>query len=78
MVTATNMPKLDVDLGELVNSLTNRGLSSEIVAWDRADVVWRAFDLALIKSPWDYFGRQVEFLNWIASVSRHTKHSEYC
>jgi hypothetical protein len=40
------------------------------VAWDDPDVDWTAFDLAIVRSTWDYASRRAEFLSWAARVPR--------
>ncbi|WP_414440879.1 ATP-grasp domain-containing protein [Burkholderia sp. 22PA0106] len=72
VVTAANMPKPDVELGTLCGALKRSGCEPAVVAWDAADVAWQAFDLVLIKSPWDYFGRQAAFMQWVTAVSAQT------
>jgi glutathione synthase/RimK-type ligase-like ATP-grasp enzyme len=73
LVTATNMPKPDSELDVLTEALEIKGLTPKILAWDAADEPWREYDLVLIKSPWDYFGRHEEFLNWVTTVSQQTR-----
>jgi glutathione synthase/RimK-type ligase-like ATP-grasp enzyme len=38
------------------------------VAWDDPAVDWSAFDLAVLRSTWDYTARREEFLTWAAKV----------
>ena len=38
--------------------------------WDDAGVDWAAYDLAVVRSCWDYAWRLEEFLAWAASVPR--------
>jgi glutathione synthase/RimK-type ligase-like ATP-grasp enzyme len=40
------------------------------VVWDDDAVDWRAFDLVLPRSTWDYAERRDAFLNWAASAPR--------
>ena len=56
----------------LAEALSPRGHEAETVAWD-ADIGWAAYDLVVVRSPWDYFERLEEFLGWVdhvAEVSR--------
>lgn len=39
--------------------------SCEVVEWDDPDVDWAAFDLAVIRSTWDYTWRVEEYFAWI-------------
>lgn len=41
-------------------------------SWDDADFPWEKFDLALLRSPWDYYRRGQEFLDWLAQVEMKT------
>ncbi|BCL30849.1 RimK family alpha-L-glutamate ligase [Streptomyces aurantiacus] len=40
------------------------GADVAVVSWDDPDVEWGGFDLALIRSTWDYSWRPAEFLAW--------------
>jgi len=48
--------------------LDGRGIGVEFVAWDDPDAGWDQFDLAVIRSTWDYTGRLEEFLDWTDHV----------
>lgn len=48
--------------------LIARGVDVEFVAWDDSAAVWESFDLAVIRSTWDYTERLEEFLAWADSV----------
>jgi glutathione synthase/RimK-type ligase-like ATP-grasp enzyme len=48
--------------------LIDRGVGVEFVAWDDPRVDWDGFDLAVVRSPWDYGDRLEEFLDWADSV----------
>lgn len=50
---------------KLLNFLKNKGLHIEKVIWDDPDVNWEHFQLAVLKSPWDYFDRINEFHKWL-------------
>jgi len=43
-----------------------------VVDWDDAAVDWAAFDLVVVRSPWDYTRRHDEFLDWAGRVARAT------
>jgi O-ureido-D-serine cyclo-ligase len=43
-----------------------------VVEWDDGQVDWGGFDVALIRSTWDYTDRLPEFLAWVDSAARHT------
>lgn len=48
-------------------------LSVKLVKWDDPLVNWDAFDLALVRSPWNYSQRRDEFVNWAFQVEQKTK-----
>ncbi|KOU35157.1 ATP-grasp domain-containing protein [Streptomyces sp. WM6378] len=63
----------DVDLPLIVAALRAEGLAAQAVAWDAEAVAWDGFDLAVIRSTWDYATRLDEFLAWAETTSRHTR-----
>ncbi|MFD4660772.1 RimK family alpha-L-glutamate ligase [Kitasatospora sp. NPDC058444] len=63
----------DVDLPLIVDTLRADGLSAEPVVWDTASVTWERFDLAVIRSAWDYVERLDEFLTWADATAGVTR-----
>jgi glutathione synthase/RimK-type ligase-like ATP-grasp enzyme len=49
----------------LVQALEAAGAEVSRLAWDDPTVDWQGFDLALLRSTWDYHHRLDEFLSWI-------------
>ena len=72
LVTAREARGLDEDMPPLRAALQAAGARSEIVDWDNGTVDWGAFDLALLRSTWDYTDRLQEFLVWVDATSRRT------
>ncbi len=72
LVTAAAARTLDEDLAPLDNALRAAGIDSAIVEWDDASIDWSRFDLAVLRSTWDYSTRLAEFLAWIDRVSPAT------
>lgn len=68
MVTSRDLPELTEDDRRLSSALADRGFLVAPAIWDRRDIEWKRFDLALIRSPWDYFRRRGEFFRWLADV----------
>lgn len=64
---------VDRDLPELERALREAGADARSVAWDDAAVDWSAFDLALIRSTWDYSWRSTEFLEWTEKCQAVTR-----
>jgi glutathione synthase/RimK-type ligase-like ATP-grasp enzyme len=67
LVTCGELPDLDPDDHLLVDALAARGIGAEPAVWD-APVDWAGFDLAILRSPWDYPERRAEFVAWARSV----------
>ena len=57
-------PGADRDLPVLRRALEDAGAAADIVHWDDPGVDWAGFDLALIRSTWDYSWRVAEFVAW--------------
>jgi hypothetical protein len=70
LVTCAQVPELDADSRRLLGPLAARGVASEPVVWDDPTVDWAGFDLAVVRSCWDYVPRRSEFLAWARSVPR--------
>ncbi|TQN42719.1 hypothetical protein FHU33_2126 [Blastococcus colisei] len=62
--------RVDPDLPLAVAALGDAGYEVDLVRWDDADVDWSGFDLAVVRSCWDYAWRRAEFLSWAESVPR--------
>ncbi|GGP32620.1 ATP-grasp domain-containing protein [Streptomyces melanogenes] len=73
VVTSAAGIAYDVDLRLIVDALRADGLAAEAVAWDADGVEWGGFDLAVIRSTWDYSGRLDEFLAWADKAGRATR-----
>jgi O-ureido-D-serine cyclo-ligase len=72
LVTAAAARALDEDLAPLDAALRGVGIDFSIVEWDDASIDWSRFDLAVLRSTWDYSTRLAEFLAWIDRVSPMT------
>jgi hypothetical protein len=62
----------DEDLAPFEAALQAAGVRMEVVDWDDPTVQWESFDLALLRSTWDYTERLREFLAWVDATARHT------
>lgn len=58
----------DRDTPRVVASLRARDAHAEAVNWHDADVDWTAFDLVLLRSPWDYTQQATEFFAWLGRL----------
>lgn len=63
----------DHDTGPLVAALRVRGLDAAPVVWHDAAVDWAAYDLLVLRSPWDYPERFAQFTRWLDHVERTTR-----
>src|SRR4051812_27283950 len=55
----------------LESALRNAGADVTIAEWDQPHD-WSRFDIAVLRSPWDYPQRLAEFLAWVEAASRQT------
>jgi O-ureido-D-serine cyclo-ligase len=72
LVTAAAARDLDEDLPPLQSALRNAGADVVIAEWDRKHD-WSRFDIALLRSTWDYPQRLAEFFDWAGEVSTKTR-----
>ncbi|MEU2897755.1 ATP-grasp domain-containing protein [Streptomyces sp. NPDC001273] len=63
----------DRDLPGLVRALAEAGAGASAEVWDDGGVDWAGFDLAVIRSTWDYSWRADEFTAWAARCAAVTR-----
>ena len=73
LVTARAARGTDYDMKPLLAALRDAGAGADEVDWDDEAIDWSHFDLALLRSTWDYFDRLPDFLAWAERVSRQTR-----
>jgi glutathione synthase/RimK-type ligase-like ATP-grasp enzyme len=73
VVTSEAGVAYDVDLPLIVDALRAEGLAAEAVAWDADPAAWDSFDLAVVRSTWDYVERIGDFLTWADATARVTR-----
>lgn len=54
-------------------AITALGLQVEVADWDDSAVRWCEYDLAVLRSSWDYTDRLGEFRRWLVTVSGQTR-----
>jgi len=54
--------ELFADDRRLIAEFARRGVSAEAVSWGDPDIDWNTFDIALIRSTWDYIDAREEFI----------------
>ena len=64
---------LDDDLAPLLDALRAAGAEADVADWDDAAVDWSRYDLAVLRSTWDYADRRAEFLAWAERASARTR-----
>ena len=57
----------------LVAALRERGVEAESLPWRDATTDWGAFDLIVIRSPWDYVLHPAEFDAWLERAGSVTR-----
>lgn len=70
LVTCANFPDLHPEDVPLIPALAERNIAAEAVIWDDPQVRWDAYDMAVLRSTWDYTSRRAEFIEWAGSVPR--------
>ncbi|HJU07008.1 MAG TPA: hypothetical protein VJ727_00810, partial [Rhodanobacteraceae bacterium] len=73
LVTARAARGLDEDMPPLERALREADAQVTVADWDDDSVEWSRFDLALLRSTWDYTQRASEFLDWARRVSECTR-----
>jgi hypothetical protein len=61
-------PDLWDDDHPLRDALRTRGAEVETPRWDDPSVDWAAYDLAVLRSTWDYAPRHAQFIAWARRV----------
>jgi len=53
---------------KLIDFLKSKGLNITKEIWNDEQANWESYDLAILKSPWDYFNLIEDFYNWLAKI----------
>ncbi|WP_460071289.1 ATP-grasp domain-containing protein [Streptomyces sp. YKOK-I1] len=74
LVTTEPRPEINVDhdMPMLLAALNTESAETVSVNWDDPDVAWNTFDLAVIRSTWDYTWRSEEYMAWVERASSMT------
>lgn len=73
LVTAAAARDQDEDLPPLLDALRELGVEPDVVNWDDPALDWSRFEVAVLRSTWDYSMRVAEFLAWADRVSQRTR-----
>ncbi|GGZ51935.1 ATP-grasp domain-containing protein [Streptomyces bluensis] len=63
----------DRDLPVLLRELAAAGADATAVYWDDPETDWAGYDLAVIRSTWDYCWRAEEFAAWVTRCGKATR-----
>lgn len=72
LVSARAARHLDEDLPPFLAALADAGAEATVADWDDNEVDWDTFQLALLRSTWDYTRRIAEFLAWADRTAQYT------
>ena len=70
-VTSEDAP--DQEVGAALAAFAAAGLAAERVVWDDPAAEWSRYDVAVVRSAWDYTGRRAEFLAWARRTAELTR-----
>lgn len=73
LATCVNLPEPDPDQPLLLAALRRAGVEAEMVSWDDPAVDLTGFDACIIRSTWNYYHRQAEFMDWLARAAAATR-----
>lgn len=73
LVSALAALGTDEDETVLLDALAALGVDASTVSWDDPGVRWSGFDLAVVRSAWDYHLRLAEFLDWTEATAAHVR-----
>jgi glutathione synthase/RimK-type ligase-like ATP-grasp enzyme len=73
LVSAAAALPLDEDLPPLADAVRRAGAQVATPCWDDPAVDWGGFDLAVLRSTWDYVERIDEFLGWARRCAALTR-----
>jgi len=72
LVTCAALPDLDPDELLLKSGLEAEGYRVSACVWTDATVDWSAYDLVVVRSPWDYTDFHEDFIAWAKRVAALT------
>ena len=73
IVTCVSLPEPDPDQDLLLAALATAGVDAKLVSWDDPGVRWADFQLAVLRSTWNYIQDLPAFLTWIRHTSKLTQ-----
>lgn len=73
LVTCRLLPEPDADQELLLYACRARGLDAELAAWDDPSVAWERFELAVLRSTWNYHLAPDRFASWLGRAATATR-----
>jgi hypothetical protein len=73
LVTQRDLPGWENDDAHLIGALSDRGATVHRPIWDDPAVDWARFDVAVIRTTWDYMRRRDAFVAWAERAAAHTR-----
>jgi hypothetical protein len=73
LVSTFDALALDEDLPPLQEALVREGAQVSTPCWDDATVDWSSFNLAVLRSTWNYVERIDEFRAWVRRCAAQTR-----
>lgn len=64
---------VDVDESPAIDALRAAGIDVELVAWDNDAIDWTRFEIAILRSTWNYQWFANEFFAWLKQVNGQTR-----
>jgi glutathione synthase/RimK-type ligase-like ATP-grasp enzyme len=64
------VPELEPDDRLVIPALAALGIEASPVVWDDPAIDWASYDVAVLRSSWDYATRREEFVGWARRVPR--------
>lgn len=72
LISSAEYTQYDEDLPLLVGALHDQGVDAEVVDWHDRSVDWSSYELAVIRSPWDYTDDPEGFRATLRAVAAST------
>lgn len=69
-MTCADLPALETEDQPLLDTLRARGAEASAVVWNDPAIDWTSYDIAVLRSTWDYTDHYDDFLAWASSVPR--------
>lgn len=73
LVTCQRLPEPDPDESLMLAALRAGGCAAEMLAWDDPEAEAGPFDLAVLRSCWNYYRDPTAFAEWLEAADRATR-----